>query len=441
MSDSSLTLTTNYRNTSSSILVRISNLFNCSVFENERQGETQAITDREEFNGEVTLCITESPSGSSTSDTESIDDLRSQLEDLRGTPQSDFSRRNSQSAHNDQSTALYPTSHYTTNRAIDFKTTNDSLGIERSANQSQHDVTLSTNTSGIWPDDPAEYTPSALSSFRPPRGANTSSVSLNTEIANAIELSRSRRTAATEGHHSSANYALQIQNRDHTYSDRTMDRSAVTVITKQQTIVNLTIKTNDQLSTIKVNPEVTGAPPPPPLPVPPPPHPVTSPAVIRRITRSQTQATSTLASTCKLGFTPGQSQLTKPGTSRQRHTMTFTEDTHMHLPYPTTHSEAPSTIHPNSSHNNIVNSVNAYVDETTTTNDATVIPNPNFFVPNTQPDTGVIPVAHSTLMEPPALTAVRNMRENAPPPPRKRSSACSFNPYMEEELYYYDLGN
>jgi hypothetical protein len=84
-------MTTNHRNTSSPILARISNLFNRSGFENERQGETQAITDREEFNGE----ITGSPSGSSTSGTESIDDLRSQLEDLRGTSQPDFSRRNS----------------------------------------------------------------------------------------------------------------------------------------------------------------------------------------------------------------------------------------------------------------------------------------------------------------------------------------------------------
>jgi hypothetical protein len=426
-------MSTNNSRTSNSILGMISGLFNRSRNSDERQNETRSAAELgSETNEEVTLRIgSDSPSSSATTESESSDDLVERLHDLRGmsTPQvrvNPVDNTVSTLHRGTQNTTPYPNSRSTFHRDLEFNTTNDSVGTD----VNDHNATTSTNASGIWPSDPREYAPSALSSLWPPRGADSSSVSLDTEIANAISLSRARRAQTIAGSHMSSNLTLEDNEERDDSSHTEDDRASLTVISKKTTIMNqLSIHSAGGNGNIS---EFLGAPPPPPLPG-------ASPSVTRRITRSQTQAKGAPASRMLFGSQPGPSTA-KPSSSNQiRLKVTFAEDTDAQLPFSTTQSEAPSTIHPDSTLDHEVHSVNAYGNETTMQNETTVIPNPNFMPPTGNKN--VVPIANSTFAQPKTGDAVRNMVAANPPVNNKRSSARVFNPQLEEDLYFYDLGN
>jgi hypothetical protein len=133
------------------------------------------------------------------------------------------------------------------------RTNNSILTEERSLN-STHNQSALTETSGISPDDPKAYAPSALSKLWPPKGHSDSSLSLNTDIANAVALSQNKRLAQMQGTSTTSN----DHNRSSGYHG---DHSGSTFMQEQ-----LPKKLGNEKS---ITETVNIAPTPPPLPPPP----------------------------------------------------------------------------------------------------------------------------------------------------------------------------
>jgi hypothetical protein len=371
-----------------------------------------------------------SPTSSTTSGSNHSEDLIARYDKLRNYDGAVVSSTNE--AAKDRNHTLssmnriyYPSSSPAGNPHLD--TTNNSiLTEEHGSHNSTQNQSIMTNTSGIWPDDPRGYAPSALSALWPPKGHNDSAVSLNTEKANAIALSRSRKQA---------NLTKAMSNASPDDTERPFDKSSAYLADHSESTkfgesskehrleLSYIPKSNDMQSTQK---HVRKNPPPPPY----------DDILLNGLTQS---ASVTKQSRPKpaLTFSPFNSTLSRA----INHEETLPKSQ-------ITQNEVPSNISAESTFRHV--EVSEYQsdenDDTSTNADVTVILHRavknNIHTQNPpQRRYQLNPLAHSTAIQADKEPMVHFNTLPTPAAPTKRSSQIVFNPALEEELYFIDLGN